>query len=102
MIKKLINNILSYFRTIYVFESKKNKKSLTYKDLKLKRYNKFGLINKRKLKDYINQEGKKKRFSHNQSLLVLYWKKDIVSVGWMYQGAKWKITEVNEEIYLKN
>ena len=102
MIKKLINNILSYFRTIYVFESKKNKKSLTYKDLKLKRYNKFGLINKRKLKDYINQEGKKKRFSHNQSLLVLYWKKDIVSVGWMYKGAKWKITEVNEEIYLKN
>ena len=45
---------------------------------------------------------KKKRFKKKQYLLVLYFKNNIVTTGWMYQGIKWHITEINKEIDIKN
>jgi hypothetical protein len=102
MIKKIIISIFSYFRTIYVFESKKNLKLLAYKNFKLKKYDELKLIKDKEIINYIYQNKKNRRFNNKQSLFVLFFKKNIVSVGWMYQGKVWRISEINKKINIKN
>ena len=101
MIKELKNFILSYFRTIYLFEANKNQKRLNLKNFKLKIYKKFSSIKNKNLKKFLNSD-KKKRFRENQFLLVLYFKNNVVTTGWMYQGIRWRITEINKYIRIKN
>jgi len=101
MIKKLKNFIFSYFRIIYLFEAKKNQRRLNLKNFELKIYKKFSSIKNKDLKKLLNSE-KKKRFREKQFLLVLYFKNNIVTTGWMYQGLKWRITEINKYIQIKN
>ena len=60
MIKKLKNFILSYFRTIYLFEANKNQKRLNLKNFKLKIYKKFSTIKNKNFKKYLNYDKKKK------------------------------------------
>ena len=33
---------------------------------------------------------------------MLFYKKNIVSIGWMYEGKTWYIEEVNKKITIKN
>ena len=101
MIKELKNFILCYFRTIYLFEANKNQKKLNFKNLKLKIYKRFSSIKNRDLKKLLNSD-KKKRFREKQFLLVLYFKNNVVTTGWMYQGIRWHITEINKYIQIKN
>ena len=101
MIRELKNLILSHIRTIYLFEGYKNQKRLNFKNFKLKIFKKFNSIKNEDLKKFLNFE-KKKRFKKKQYLLVLYFKNNIVTTGWMYQGIKWHITEINKEIDIKN
>ena len=101
MIAQLKNLILSYLRTIYLFEANKNQKKLKIKNFKLKIYKKFSSIKNKDLKKFLNFK-KKKRFREKQYLLVLYFKNNIVTIGWMYQGIKWHITEINKDIEIKN
>ena len=101
MIKQLKNIILSYTRTIYLFEANKNKKKLNLKDFKLKIFKKLNSIKNKDLINFLNFE-KKKRFKKKQYLLALYFKNNIVTTGWMYQGIKWHITEIDKEIIIKN
>ena len=101
MIKGFKNFILSYVRTIYLFEANTNKKRLNLKNFKFKVYKKFRSIKNKDLKKFLSYE-KKKRFKEKQYLLVLYFKNNIVTTGWMYQGIKWHITEINKDIEIKN
>ena len=101
MIKELKNFILSYIRSIYLFEANKNQNKLNLKNFKLKIFKKFNSIKNKDLKKFLNFE-KKKRFGKKHYLLVLYFKNNIVTTGWMYQGIKWHITEINKEIDIKN
>ena len=102
MINKIIIFILSYFRTIYIFESKKNDIFLTYKNFKLKKYDRLRSIKNKEMINYINQSKKNKRFFNNHSLFEIYFNKNIVSVGWMHQGREWHISEINKKISIKN
>ena len=54
MIAQLKNFILSYFRTIYLFEANKNQKKLKIKNFKLKIYKKFSSIKDKNLKKFLN------------------------------------------------
>ena len=101
MIEQLKNFILSYIRTIYLFEANKNQKKLRIKNLKLKIYKKFSSIKNKDLKKFLNFQ-KKKRFREKQYLLVLYFKNNIVTTGWMYRGINWHIAEINKNIEIKN
>ena len=101
MIKKLKDFILSYIRTVYLYEAYKNRKKISFKNYKLKIFKNFHLIKNKDLKKRLNSD-KKKRFKEKQKLIVLYYKHNIVTTGWMYQGIKWQITEINREIDIKN
>tara|TARA_A100001015_G_C14947440_1_gene695241 strand:+ start:961 stop:1455 length:495 start_codon:yes stop_codon:yes gene_type:complete len=101
MIKELKNYILSYLRTIYLFESTKNKKKLNFKGFKLVTFRKFQSIKDQNLKNLLNKE-KRKRFKDKQLFLVLYFNNDVVTTGWMLQGTKWHVSEIGKEIGIKN
>ena len=60
MITQLKNFILSYLRTIYLFEANKNQKKIKIKNFKLKIFKKFSSIKDRDLKKFLNSEQKKK------------------------------------------
>ena len=100
MIKKIKNLILSHFRTIYLFEGTKNKKKINFKNFKLKTFKKFQSIKDKNIINFINL--KKKRFEKKKYLLVLYYKRKAVSLGWMYEGKKWNVLEVEKNINIKN
>ena len=101
MITQFKNFILSYFRTIYLFEANKNQKKIKIKNFKLKIYKKFSSIKDKDLKKFLNSQ-QKKRFKKKQHLLVLFFKNNIVTTGWMSQSFNWHITEIDKDIKIKN
>ena len=64
MILQLKNFILSYVRTIYLFEANKNRKKLRIKNFKLKIYKKFSSVKNKDLKKFLNFQ-KKRDFEKN-------------------------------------
>jgi len=64
MIVQLKNFILSYVRTIYLFEANKNQKKLRIKNFKLKIYKKFSSIKNKDLKKFLYFQ-KKRDFEKN-------------------------------------
>ena len=102
MIIKIIKYFLSFLREIHLYESKKNKKKISFRNFKFFKYRKFNSIKNEKLKKYVKFEKKKNRFNNNQTLLALFFKKDLVCVGWMYLGQKWHISEIDYKIDIKN
>ena len=102
MIKNLIKYIFSFLQTLYLFESKKNIKLLTYKNITLRKFNSINTIKDKNLKKYLIKEKKIQRFNNNCKLFVLFYKKNIVSIGWMYEGKTWYIEEVKKKITIKN
>ena len=101
MIAQLKNFILSYFRTIYLFEANKNQKKLKIKNFKLKIYKKLSSIKDKDLKKFLNSQ-QKKRFQKKQYFLVLFFKNNVVTTGWMCHAKNWHITEINKKIKVKN
>ena len=102
LIKKAINYFLSFFRIIYIFESKKNKKNISYKNFILKKY-----VSLEQIKDFniikkLKKDKKIKRLKNNQTLCVLYLKKKPVCTGWMNHKSEMLITEINKKIKKKN
>ncbi len=102
MIIKIIKYFRSFLREIHLYESKKNKKKISFKNFKFSKYRKFESIKNKNLKKYVKLEKKRKRFKNNQTLLALYLKKDLVCVGWMYLGQKWLISEIDYKLDIKN
>ena len=101
MFEDIKNFILARFRTIYIFEAKRNNKKIEYKNLKLVKYDSFNLIKNSELRNYLIKEKKLGRFKLKQILLVLYYKKVFVCMGWMYEGSNWHISEINKKINIK-
>ena len=100
-VKKFLDYFLSYFRRIYIFESKKNSNILTFKNFKLKKYSSLRQIKNNELIRFIKKQKKTYRFKLKQKLLVLFYKKVFVCSGWIYEGSFWKITEINQQIEIK-
>ena len=59
MFDNIKNFILARFRTICIFEAKRNNKKIKYKNLKLMKYDSFNLIKDAELKNYLIKEKKK-------------------------------------------
>ena len=100
-LKNFKNLILSHFRTIYLYEGIKNKRRLKYRNYKFFTFKKLKSIKDKNIIKFLNSE-KKNRFKNNKSLLVLYYKKKIVTTGWMYQGSIWNVSEIEKKINIKN
>ena len=100
--KILINYFLTFFRKIYFFEGKKNKKKIYFKNLKLKSYNSLKSIDSPLILNYLKKEKRFKRFKKKQILYVLIHKKETAGFGWMFRGDYWKIAEIDRIIKIKN
>ncbi len=102
MFKKIIKYLLTFFREVYIYESKGNKKKVFYVNFYLKKYRSINSIKHKSIKKYLTNENRKERFKNNQILFVLFYKKKAVSFGWMNLKSSWKITEINKIIFKKN
>ena len=102
VIIKIVKYIRSFLSEICLFESKKNKKKISFRNLTLLKYSKFDSIKNKNLKKYVKLSKKNKRFNNNHNLFALFLKNDLVCVGWMYVGRMWHITEIDCKIHIKN
>jgi len=102
MIKKILDNIISNFRVVNLYEAKKNKKKLFFKNFKILKLDGIKLNKNKNIFNKLNIKKKRTRFLKKHFLLILYFKKDPVCIGWMYQGKKWLISEINKEINIKD
>ena len=102
MIKKILKFILPFFREVYIYESKKNKKKIIYHKYLLKQFKSQKLIKDKTIKQYLKVGDKFKRFNNDQILFVLFFKKRAVCFGWMSKKSNWKITEIDKIIKKKN
>jgi len=101
-ILKILKKILF---SVYWYEIINDKKVISklnknYKLLIFK--SKQKTINFLKKKQFFIDNNKFKRFGKKTNLLMLVKNKDIVCTGWIFFGKKWKITEVNSFVALKN
>ena len=69
-INRIIQIFFSYFRTIYVFESKRNINLLKYKNLKLKKYNSLKSIKNKFLISSLKKNKKDNRFKKKHPELL--------------------------------
>ena len=60
MIKKIIGNIISNFRVVNLYEAKKNKKKLFFKNFKIIKLNDIKLARNRNIFSKLNIKKKKK------------------------------------------
>jgi hypothetical protein len=100
--KKFLKLIYQFFLTIYIFESnpnykKTNKKKLFFFFIKsLKEAKK-----KKSLKRYFERDKfKLDRFKNKSKFVGLINKSEIICSGWVYNGTKWNIEEVDNNIIL--
>ena len=102
MINKIKNIILSHFRAICLYEAYRNKKKIKFKDFRLVIFRKFQSIKDKDINQFKDFYAKRKRFRGKQCFLALYYKNSIVSTGWMHQGLKWHVMEIDKVIDIKN
>ena len=76
-LKKIFFFILTFFRVIYLFESKKNKNIINYKHIELKKFKSKKLIKSPIILEYLKKDNKKDRFYNDQILFVLFYKKKL-------------------------
>lgn len=98
----LISFLLSFFRTIYLFEGKKNKKKKFFQDLEIINHESTKNIKSLEILRYLKTNNKLKRFKKKQILLALLYKKKPISYGWMYEGNTWNIDEIDQILSIKN
>lgn len=102
-IKKFLNKLLIFFRTVYIFESYKNKKKITFKHLSIQQFKNSKTIKFRKILEYLKKDNRVERFKKNHVLVVLFYKNfKIIGYGWIFQGKNWFIEEIKKKILIKN
>ena len=96
------NFLFSFLRVVYIFQSRKNSKVLNFKSVKLRKYTKFKNIKNSWLKKYLKKNNKTKRFKKKIKLMALFYKKEVVCIGWMCTRNDWYISEIRKKIYKNN
>ena len=77
MIKNFLKYLLAFFNEIYLFESYKNQKKISYRNYFLKKYNSKKKIKNKVVLEYLDRFNKFERFKNNETLLVLFFKKKL-------------------------
>ena len=60
MFKKIIKYLLTFFREVYIYESKGNKKKVFYFNFYLKKYRSINSIKHKSIKKYLTKKIEKK------------------------------------------
>lgn len=98
-----LKKLISYFRTIEIYEINSNFKSKISKKYKFKVYNKLSNIKSPEILNYFKEyKNKKKRFKNNCMFLTLSLNNKLVSSGWLFIGKNWIITEINKYLNVSN
>ena len=103
--KIFINYFKKFFLSVNWYETtnKKNIINKTKGNKKLIILKSRADVSKKKLNEYFEKyKIKLKRFNGKSYFLALVNRKKILSSGWIYLGAKWKITEINKNVYLNS
>ena len=101
-IKKLLKYLLSFFRTILLFEAKNNKKKIFFKNIKIKTYYSSKEIRDTLVLRYLKEANRIERFKKKKNLVVLFYKKKATCLGWTYEGSSIYASEINKIINKKN
>lgn len=98
--RKLIKKILCFFRTVIIFETKKNSNFRIPQNFKFTTVKSLKNIHSKEILSYFRTYNmKKKRFGKNCIFLILKNDNKIVSSGWLYKGEdNWTIEEINQKI----
>lgn len=95
----LFKKIISYFRTIEIYESKYNLSFNLSNFYKFETFKNFTDVKSKNILRYFYKNKKKiKRFNTNCIFLTLSYRKKLVSSGWLFIGKKWNISEIDKEI----
>ena len=100
---KFLKYFFKFFISVDIFTSKVKKKYKLPKYFKFYFFKSFSNIKLKIIKNYfIEFNEKKKRFKKGQYFLVLCYKNNLVSSGWINFGKSWLITEIDKKINLLN
>lgn len=100
---EFFKKLVSYFRTIEIYQTNNNFKSKISKKYKFKTYNKLSNIKSLEILNYFKEyKNKKKRFKNNCLFLTLSVNNKLVSSGWLFKGKSWIITEINKYLNVSN
>ena len=100
---KYFKKLLSYFRTVEIYEKNSNITFKCPKGYKFEIYRNLSNIKKKEISNYFKiNKNKKKRFHNNCIFLTLSFNNNLVSSGWLFRGKKWRITEVNRDLKVLN
>ena len=75
-IKNVFNYFCSFFRVIYVFESKKNNNKIKFNNFYLKKYKLASEIKNKELKNYLIEEKKLKESKKIKNFMCYFTKKN--------------------------
>tara|TARA_B100000674_G_C37763366_1_gene879017 strand:- start:281 stop:787 length:507 start_codon:yes stop_codon:yes gene_type:complete len=100
---RFLKKLISYFRTIEIYEKKTNQITKNFKKFKFKTFNRFSNIKSKEILNYFKiHKDKKKRFSQNLMFMTLSFNGKLVSSGWLFRGRNWRITEIDRKLNVKN
>lgn len=100
---KFLKKLISYFRTIEIYETNINYNFKISKKYKFKAYNKLSKIKSQEILNYFKvYKNKKKRFKNDCIFLTLCFNNKLVSSGWLFKGKNWIITEINRYLKISN
>ncbi len=101
---KTINFLKKYIRSVNWYKSKsKKEKKISFSNKKLLVLKNKSSISKEILNQYFKKNKKKlNRLNKKNYFLILVSKNKLLSSGWIYFGAKWRITEINKRINLNS
>ena len=98
-----LKKLISYFRTIEIYEKKTNRSIKKFKKFEFKTFDHFSKIKSKEILNYFNiYKDKKKRFNQNIIFMTLSLNGKLVSSGWLFQGKNWNITEIDRKLSVKN
>ena len=103
MLKRYLNYFIKFFRSICWYEVNNKRKIVNIKNenYKLVVLKSKKNISDKKLDEYFKKyKFKLARLNKKNYFMALTNKQKILSSGWIYFGSKWKITEIDKDVYL--
>ena len=101
-VRIFLSYLLSFFREVLLFESKRNSKVISFKDEKIKKFKSLKNIKEKLLINHLKETNKVQRFNDKQIFCVLYHKNKVTCFGWMHNNPRCYISEINKHIRILN
>ena len=100
--KKILLKIIIYFRKVNIYQSKRNKKKIYFKNLKLIEFDSIKKIKSKKIQFFLRKKNLIKNFTQGSKLLVLKKNNSLVALGWKNNTiSHWNISEIEKHVFFK-